>query len=90
MPIKLIILNKDSKEYTFQKSNTILDVKNMILNDLYDGKGYIDINLLLERPNSTFGKFNLEPGVLSRSFDSCLLDDFGLNNDVININNPKI
>ena len=29
-----------------------------------------------------FGKFNLEPGLLQRSFNSCLLDDLGLNNDI--------
>ena len=88
MSIKIILLNNDtsqSKEYSLNPSTRIIDLKETIVKDLYKGKGYVDIDFLLERTKRTFGKLNLEAGIISRSLDVRTLNDFGLKNDIINI-----
>ena len=50
-------------------------------------KGSVDINLLIGRTKRVFGKFNLDPGIVPRSFNNRILDEFALSNgDIININ----
>ena len=88
MTIKIILVDESSKllkNYTYDKETRIIDIKKIILKDFYSGKGYIDINILLEKTKRTFGKFNLDPGVLPRIFDNKTLEDFGLNDFTLNI-----
>jgi len=89
MTVKFVLKDSGSntlKEYILQFSDKISDLKNMIVKDQYESKGSVDIILLLERTRRVFGKFNLEPGVISRSFDNRLLDEFSLRDgEVINI-----
>jgi len=77
--------NNTKKKYSFDKNTKIIDLKKMIINDFYQSKGYIDLNILLEKTKRTFGKFNLEPGVMPRTFDNRLFENFGLENDTIKI-----
>ena len=88
MTIKIILLDDSSKllkNYVYDKETRIIDIKKNILKDFFNNKGYIDINILLEKTKRTFGKFNLDPGILSRTFDNKILEDFGLNDFTLNI-----
>lgn len=88
MTIKIILLEESGKllkNYTFDKQTRIIDIKKNILKEFYNDKGYIDINILLEKTKRTFGKFNLDPGLLPRIFDNKTLEDFGLEDFTLNI-----
>ena len=85
--VKIILLDNDEikNTYEFNSNVSFLNVKKKIINDLFNGIGYIDINFLLDKTKRTFGKFNLDPGPLPRIFDNRLLSDFGLDYDVLKI-----
>ena len=89
MTVKFVLLNNDGntlKEYELEFSNKFIDLKLQIVKDHYEGKGTVNINLLLDRAKRIFGKFNLEPGSLPNSFDNKQLEDFAFKeNDIINI-----
>ena len=88
MTIKIILLDDSSKllkNYVYEKETRIIDIKKNVIKDFFNDKGYIDINILLEKTKRTFGKFNLDPGILPRIFDNKTLEDFGLNDFTLNI-----
>lgn len=72
-------------EYILNPCDKIIDLKKLIVKDVYNNVGYVDVDFLMERTKRTFGKFNLESGVMARSLDRRTLDDFGLKDDTINI-----
>ena len=71
------------KEFTIEVKTTIEDLKNMI-KDEYNILSYIDIDFQIEKPMRVLGKFNVEPGILARTFDRYELDKFGIK-DKINL-----
>ena len=69
------------KEFTIEVKTTIEDLKNMI-KDEYNILSYIDIDFQIEKPMRVLGKFNVEPGILARTFDRYELDKFGIKGEI--------
>ena len=69
------------KELTIEVKTTIEDLKNMI-KDEYNILSYIDIDFQIEKPMRVLGKFNVEPGILPRTFDRYELNKFGIKGEI--------
>ena len=69
------------KEFAIEVETTIEDLKNMI-KDEYNILSYIDIDFQIEKPMLVLGKFNVEPGILARTFDRYELDKFGIKDEI--------
>lgn len=68
----------------------IMSLKNKIIEILELKVKYIDLDVKIDRPIRVFGKFNLEPGLLSRSFDNYTLDRWGIDKQTINIDYTEV
>ena len=75
----------NDREYVLEESNTMLETKKIIISELNLKCKYIDIEFCLERPMRTEGKFNIEPGKASRTFDRYTLNQFAFK-DKVNVN----
>tara|TARA_B100000287_G_C20518202_1_gene735834 strand:- start:152 stop:607 length:456 start_codon:yes stop_codon:yes gene_type:complete len=73
----------NDREFTLEDSNTMLEAKKNIISELNLSCKYIDIEFCLERPMRTEGKFNIEPGKASRTFDRYTLNQFAFKDKVI-------
>lgn len=84
--IKFTIFFEDSfKEFNYESNNTILNLKSYIIN-LFNLKiDYIDLDILNEIPIRGLGKFNLDKGILLRTFDNYKLNQWNLENKEIKI-----
>tara|TARA_B100000683_G_scaffold47638_1_gene44523 strand:- start:2510 stop:2956 length:447 start_codon:yes stop_codon:yes gene_type:complete len=80
------LVNKDDTEKTFECSleDSILSLKNKIIQDFDLSCDYIDIDFQLERPIRSLGKFNLESGILPRPLDNYTFDRYGLDGKTVN------
>lgn len=80
------LVNKDDTEKTFECSleDSILSLKNKIIQDFDLSCDYIDIDFQLERPIRSLGKFNLESGILPRPLDNYTFDRYGLDGKSVN------
>ena len=61
MTVQIILVDNnynEIKKYNFDKTESIIDMKNTIVKDMYNGKGYIDIYFLLEKTKRTFGEIS--------------------------------
>lgn len=74
----------ETNEFPFDKGNTIEDLKEKI-KEIYNISSYIDIDFNIEKPMRVLGKFNVEPGILPRTFDRYELNKFGINKDEIEL-----
>jgi len=72
------------KKLTIDVKTTIEDVKNTIKEE-YNILSYIDIDFKIEKPMRVLGKFNVEPGILARTFDRYELNKFGINSEEIHV-----
>ena len=74
------------KRKTFECSleDSILSLKNKIIQDFDLSCDYIDIDFQLERPIRSLGKFNLESGILPRPLDNYTFDRYGLDGKTVN------
>ena len=79
-------VNKDGviKDFTLEVETTIEELKNTIKEE-YNISSYIDIDFQIEKPMRVLGKFNVEPGILARTFDRYELNKFGINLECINL-----
>ena len=75
----------NDREFNLEESNTMLEAKKNIISELNLKCKYIDIEFCLERPMRTEGKFNIEPGKASRTFDRYTLNQFAFK-DKVNVN----
>tara|TARA_Y100001958_G_C21232385_1_gene558276 strand:+ start:1822 stop:2214 length:393 start_codon:yes stop_codon:yes gene_type:complete len=73
---------EDEKEFQFNLTDKILDVKNALIKDLELKAPYIDLLFLVERPIRNIGHFNIEKGVMSRVMDQYELSRFGLKDNM--------
>jgi hypothetical protein len=80
--VEFVVFVVDNKEYSFESSNTILDVKKHIIKDKSLSCKYIDIEFCLERPMRILGKFNVEPGKVPRTFDRYKLEQFAFKDSI--------
>ena len=80
------LVNKADTEKTFECSleDSILSLKNKIIQDFDLSCDYIDIDFQLERPIRSLGKFNLESGILPRPLDNYTFDRYGLDGKTVN------
>lgn len=80
------LVNKDDTEKTFECSleDSILSLKNKIIQDFDLSCEYVDIDFQLERPIRSLGKFNLESGILPRPLDNYTFDRYGLDGKTVN------
>lgn len=86
MSVKIIIINGDNeKEYDFNLSMTIGDLKDRIIKDFDITSKYIDLDFQLDRPIRSLGNFNIEPGILPRPLDIYTFDRFGMGGRKISI-----
>lgn len=74
----------ETNEFSLSKENTIEDLKEKI-KEIYNISSYIDIDFKIEKPMRVLGKFNVEPGILARTFDRYELNKFGINKDEIEL-----
>lgn len=72
----------NDREFNLEESNTMLEAKKNIISELNLKCKYIDIEFCLERPMRTEGKFNIEPGKASRTFDRYTLNQFAFKDKV--------
>ena len=72
----------NDREFNLEDSNTMLEAKKIIISELNLKCKYIDIEFCLERPMRTEGKFNIEPGKASRTFDRYTLNQFAFKDKV--------
>ena len=75
----------NDREFNLEESHTMLEAKKYIISELNLKCKYIDIEFCLERPMRTEGKFNIEPGKASRTFDRYTLNQFAFK-DKVNVN----
>jgi len=75
----------NDRAFNLEESNTMLEAKKNIISELNLKCKYIDIEFCLERPMRTEGKFNIEPGKASRTFDRYTLKQFAFK-DKVNVN----
>ena len=80
--VKFKVIKDDIiKEIDIEVKTTIEDLKNMI-KDEYNILSYIDIDFQIEKPMRVLGKFNVEPGILARTFDRYELNKFGIKAEI--------
>ncbi len=72
----------NDREFEVDDSKTMLEAKELIMKELELSCLYIDIDCCLDRPMRVEGKFNIEPGKLSRTFDRYTLNQFAFKDKV--------
>lgn len=70
-----------SKEIEISNDSTIENLKGTIKSE-FSIHNYIDIDFTIDKPMRVLGKFNVEPGVLPRTFDRYELDKFGIKDEI--------
>lgn len=85
MVVKFVVKseNEIEMEYSFEKHDTIKDLKQKIINDYNLKHKCIDLYLVLERPIRGMGKYTLENGLLQRSMDNYSMDKFNIEEKTI-------
>ena len=77
------IVSKDDVNKTLRiSSNVTIESLKEKIKELYDITSYIDIDFKIEKPMRVIGKFNVEPGILPRTFDRYELDKFGIKGEI--------
>ncbi len=74
------LIEKENVKKTFECTleDSILSLKEQIIEEYSLQCKYIDIDFQLERPIRSLGKFNLEAGILPRPLDNYKFDHYGL------------
>ena len=72
----------EEKTFALNTTSTIENLKDKI-KEIYNISCYIDIDFQIDKPMRILGKFNVEPGILARTFDRYELSKFGINRDEI-------
>ena len=72
-------------------TDTILELKKEVIKVLGLECPYIDISYEINKPMRVLGKFNVEPGLLPRTFDNYALERFAFKEDVdVNISLTEV
>lgn len=75
--------NDDVKSINYDNNETILSLKKHIINEFKLDCNYIDLDFKNERPIRGMGKFNLDTGIILRTFDNYKLERWNLENKII-------
>ena len=83
--MKILIKIKDKKfDFNLDINNSILDIKNQIISKYFENKDiYIDLEYLSDKPLRLFGKYTLNPGVISRNHDLEKFNKFSIKENII-------
>jgi len=74
---KIYINNEMEKEYLFDTSNKIIDIRNKVLNDIFNNShNYLEMENITERIYKDYGKLFFDIGILPRSIDNYQLSQF--------------
>ena len=84
MIVFVITKNDITKTFECNLEDSILSLKNNIINEFDIVCNYFDIDFQLERPIRSLGKFNLESGILPRTLDTYTFDRYGLDGREVN------
>ena len=84
MIIFVISKNDITKNFECSLKDSILSLKEKIINEFELKCKYIDIDFQLERPIRSLGKFNLESGIIPRTLDNYPFDRYGLDGKTVN------
>lgn len=76
----------EEKIITLDSDHTMLNLKKMIIDTFELDCGYVDLDFKLDKPIRSFGKMNLEPGILPRTMDNFPFDRYGISEKVIKCN----
>ena len=79
--INFKVSNGEEKTFTLNTVDTIENLKDKI-KESYNISSYIDIDFQIDKPMRILGKFNVEPGILPRTFDRYELDKFGIKGEI--------
>ena len=79
----LVFNESENKEISIKNTHTLLDLKNLIISEFNLEINYIDLEFLNEIPIRGIGKFNLEKGIILRTFDNYKLESWNLENKEI-------
>jgi hypothetical protein len=78
-----VSFNNEIKEFECNLHDTVINLKKELIK-LFDLKTkYIDIHFKLDRPIRGMGKFNLDNGLLLRTFDNFKLNKWNLENKTL-------
>ena len=77
----MIVFVVNDKEISCELTDTILEVKKEIIKQLELTCPYIELSFVLDIPLRTLGKFNVDIGRMSRTFDRYILDRFAFPSD---------
>ena len=78
-------------EINCSETDTILELKKEVIKVLGLECPYIDISYEINKPMRVLGKFNVEPGLLPRTFDNYALERFAFKEDVdVNISLTEV
>lgn len=72
----MVVFIVNEKQFTFNDTDTILEVKQSLVKQLNLSCKYIDLIFVLDKPLRIMGKFNVEPGKLARTLDRYVLERF--------------
>jgi len=72
--------NGETREIECIENDTIIILKKKIMTDFKLVVKYIDLNFTIDRPIRSLGKFNLDKGMMPRTFDNYTLNRWELCN----------
>ena len=90
MTLFKINYNNEINEIKCNSNDKIIDLKKQIINKFKLKVNYIDLIFEIEIPIRAIGKFNLEKGLMPRTFDDYKLDKWNLENKEINLTFKEI
>ena len=87
MTVKFVVQNdNEEKEIVMESNNTILSLKNRVIELFNLNCKCIDLFIKTERPIRGMGKYTLEDGIIQRSMDSYKMDKFNLEEKTVLLN----
>lgn len=78
----MVVFIVNEKQFTFNDTDTILEVKRSLVKQLNLSCKYIDLVFVLDKPLRILGKFNVEPGKLARTLDRYVLERFAFKDTI--------
>merc|ERR1712100_859132 len=87
MTVKFVVQNdNEEKEIVMESNNTILSLKNRVIELFNLNCKCIDLFIKTERPIRGMGKYTLEDGIIQRSMDSYQMNKFNLEEKTVLLN----
>lgn len=83
--IIMITFQINDRTIEVEPTMKLYDVKQLFIQRCELDCRYVDIEVHLERPIRSLGKFNLESGIMPRTFDNYTLDRWELDNRTITV-----